>query len=294
VITWIRGRLWPVVRATLSRWNANDGTLLATSMAYYAAFSVFPLLLVLISALGFALRYSVGAQNAQEELLRVVADNTAPIVAQQLQGLLSQVESGAGLSGPLGLLTLLIGAIGIFSQLDTAFDRLWRDPAQPSRGLIGGIKYALKNRLKAFLLLMGLGLAVISVFFAGMALTALKTWVAHLPMATWGWEFVQRLTSVALNAMIFSAMYKVLPRGRVRWADAVCGGTIVALVWEIGRLVLSALVVGSSYSAYGVVGSFIALMLWIYYASSLILLGAQIVQVLGNPYDEPNSQSRVQ
>ncbi len=108
------GRVWFVIRETLTRWSRNDGPLLAAAMSYYAALSFFPLLLVLISGLGYALRFSAGAQNAQDQLIQMLDRNTAPALAKSVETILSEVKVNASVGGPVSLLTLLFSAIGIF------------------------------------------------------------------------------------------------------------------------------------------------------------------------------------
>ena len=124
-------------------------------------------------------------------------------------------------------------------------------------------------------------------FVADLMLSVVRTWTDHLADGTPIWDLLQLSFSVLLNAVVLSLVYRLMPRGKVRWTHAACGGVIVAVVWQIGSQVLSRVMLSGGYSAYGVVGSFIAVMLWIYCASFLLYLGGQLVQVLGNPYDPP-------
>ena len=275
-------RLWSILWETLTRWSDNDGSTLAASISYYAAFSFFPLLLVLISGLGIALQVSAGAQDAQEQLLSVLARNTAPVLADQVRSILAGVQTNAGINGPLGLATLLLGAMGMFAQLDTAFARLWRDLQSEKHGVLAVILDILINRLKAFLVLIGLGIVVMLSFFASIFLTGLQAWADDWHLASWSWQLLQIGMGVVLNVLLFTVLYKAVPKVPIVWLHALCGGTFVACTWEIGRQILAHFVVNRGVTAYGIVGSFIAMMIWVYYASSLILLGAQLVQVLGS------------
>jgi membrane protein len=72
----------------------------------------------------------------------------------------------------------------------------------------------------------------------------------------------------------------VLPRAPIRWREALAGGALVSIIWKIGLLLLTPFLIGEKYSAYGVVGSFIAIMIWMYYASAVVFLGAEFVKVL--------------
>ena len=278
-------RLWNIIEQTFTRFANNDGVTLAAATAYYAAFSFFPLVYVLINALGFALRFSESAQDARQRLLELLAERTSPELSDQVGAILSDVELGASFNVFFGPLILLFGAIGIFSQMEFAFDRLWHDTTEQRHGIRRAIINALWNRLKAFLALLVLGILMIVIFAANLALSVVRTWTDELPAGTSIWDLMQLGFSVGLNTIVLSLIYLLMPRRRVRWVHALWGALITAVVWQIGNELLSRFMTGGRYSAYGVVGSFIVVMLWVYCASFLLYLGGQFVQVLGNPYD---------
>jgi membrane protein len=261
-------------------------------MAYYAAFSFFPLLWVLLSALGFAFEYSASAQSARQQLLDFIGQSTAPGLAEEVGRRLAGVQNPS--LGGLGWLLLLFAAIGIFSQLEAAFDRLWHSPGRSEHGIRAAIRNALWNRLKAFLTLIGLGIVLIVAFVAELILTAVRNWgeQEQLFFASSLVSWLHLGTSIALNALVLSMVFKMIPRAPVLWKHAAVGGITVAVVWQMGAQVVSRFVVGGKYTtAYGVVGSFIAMMLWVYCASILLLLGAQLVQVLGHPEESPEDRT---
>ncbi|MEX0978317.1 MAG: YihY/virulence factor BrkB family protein [Pirellulales bacterium] len=277
-----------ILQKTVTRWSRNDGNLLAASMAYYAAFAFFPLMLVLIDALGLALRLSENAQNAKQQLLDLLSQTTAPSFAEEVDSILTVVQTRAPINSLIGPIILMLGAIGIFSQLESAFDRLWHAVTPHKRGVRAAIRNALWNRLKAFLTLLGLGVVVILAFLSEIVLTAVQTWAEaenlHWSASLWAW--IQTGFSVLLSAFVLSAVYGLIPRVQVRWKHAAIGGIAVAIIWQVGSQIVSRFIVGGHYTAYGVVGSFIAVMLWVYCASILLFLGAQLVQVLGHPEED--------
>jgi membrane protein len=278
------GRLWSVIEKTVTRWTANDGNLLAASMAYYAAFSFYPLLWVLMAVLGYGLRFSDRAQGARQELLGFLGKSMSPALADEVDRLLSGVQLRAG-SGIFAGFLLLFAAIGVFSQLEAAFDRLWHAVTPHHRGARAAIRNALWNRLKAFLTLIGLGVIVLIAFVAQIVLSAMESWAQeeHLVWAAYVWPRLQITLSLTLNTLALAMVFKMVPRVFVRWREALMGGVVVAAAWQIGAQIVSRYIVGGHYTAYGVVGSFIAMMLWVYCASIILCLGAQFVQVLGHP-----------
>ena len=270
------------LRQTYREWNEDDGTLLAAAMAYYAALSFLPLLLLLVTGFGLFLSFTHLGQDAREQVLAQIGEYTSPEMRDQVAGIFAGIQENAPALGPVSLLTLLAAAMSIFAQFERAFDRVWNVEDPEQRGIVAAIRSALFQRLRAFLMLFGLGLLVVVVFLAGLALTAVETYTDRiLPAADWLWRLAQIGVSVTLNALVFTLIYRVLPKAPVRWGEAARGGALAAVTWEIGRQILASYVIGSKHStAYGVVGSFLALMLWVYYASATIFFAAEYVQVI--------------
>src|SRR5579883_3169202 len=127
-------RFWSTTLLLIRRWNDDECFTRSAAMAFYAAFSLFPLCLILMAVLGFVARFSQTAQTEQERLIQIVEEGTTPWIAAQLGHVLSQVQTKATVGGPLGLAILVVTALGMFAQLDSALDRIWRGPALNSPG----------------------------------------------------------------------------------------------------------------------------------------------------------------
>jgi membrane protein len=251
-------------------------------MAYYAAFSLFPLCLVLVAILGYVLHFSQRADSAQGVLLEQVKQQMGPWLADQLQALLAGVKANAGLGGPLGAVTLLAAAIVVFLQLDYMFGRIFGVKKSSSTATWWGcIRTVLYDRLSAFLMLMAVGGLLLALFIANIILTGVRPSIEHLlpgGAVLWGWA--QFLFTTVTNALLFAVIYKVLPKVVVFWRDAFTGGLLVSLVWILGQRLLVTFLIGPTYTAYGIVGSFIAVMIWVYYVSAILFLGAEFVEAL--------------
>jgi membrane protein len=240
------------------------------------------MLLVMLSGVGWLLQSTNLGQDAEAHVMRAVEEQLSPNLRAQVQTVFDQVRDKAVVGGPIGLLTLLVAAIAVFAQFDAAFDRIWNVPESPGRGIWGSIKHVLFARLKAFLMLFALGAVVLAVFISGMALTQVELLAdGRVPWSDWlNWP-LQFAATFALNAVTFTLVYRWLPKVEVPWKAALGGGLLAAVIWEIGRQVLAAVVIGQKYSsAYGVVGAFLAIMLWAYYGVSVLLFGAEFAQTL--------------
>ncbi|HEX3657422.1 MAG TPA: YihY/virulence factor BrkB family protein [Pirellulales bacterium] len=275
----VLGRVWAVLSQTIDHWQNDDGLTLAAAVAYYAAFSFLPLVLVLLSGIGFVLRASESAHAEQQAVLDLITQSTSPDFSRQIEGIIETVKNQAPVGGPLGIVTLLLGAMALFAQIDSAFDRIWNVGPVQHTTFFAWVHRVLVDRLKAFLMLLSLGVLVMASFVMGMVLATVATYVPGSMFAQTGWRAVRTLSIVAFNSVLFTTTFKVLPRATVRWRDAAPGGILTAVVWEIGRQVLAVMVIGGRYSAYGVVGTFIAMMVWVYYAAAVLFLGAEFVKV---------------
>ncbi len=264
----------------MTKWQQDDGLTWAASLAYYAALSFFPLIMVLISGLGFVLEFSHAAQIKQDQILKLLGDQTSPTLADFGRQVLAGVQTNAAISGPVGLATLILAAIGIFIQLEAAFDRIWKtNGSGQKRSMWRLILNVLIQRLRAFLFLLAVGALVLVAFIANMVVTGVSRYAQQLPMGTSLLQLIQLAVGGFLNGLMFTLLYKVLPKRAVDWKQAIGGGLVAGVAWEIGRQLLAHFLIGRNYTAYGVVGSFIVMMLWFYYASMVLLFGAEFVEV---------------
>ncbi len=282
MLRWIVGRLWPALKTSVQRWSSDDGSLHSAALAYYAAFSLFPLCLTLIAVLGFVAGASGRVQSGQERMLDLVRAHVGFWVADQLQTIfLLAVRNQAAVSGPFGLLTLALSCLAIFVQLETMFDTVWKEPRGRGHGWLAALWSVVYQRLIALVMLFAVGALMVLLFAANMGLSAVKMFLMKLPVSHAAFLAAQWLFVIAGNAAGLTVVFRAIPRATVRWRDALCGGVLVAIIWQIGQHLLALFVISDRYSVYGVVGSFIALMVWFYYASAAVFLGAELVRNLG-------------
>lgn len=264
------------------RWSEDDAGSLAASVAYYLALSLFPMILLLISGLGIFLRYTRFGIDIQQEILDTVEAQTTPELRFQVDQVLDHLASQSLVGGPTGLLTAILAAIGVFAQIDRGFDKIFRIAPQRDASLLGTIFRVIRSRFAAFLMLLSLGGLLVILFFAGMGITQVRSLTTKtLPSVGHLFNTMDLLTTILVNAMLFTLIYRILPKRPVIWIDAFRGGLLAAVIWEVGRGLLGAFFIGMRYTtAYGAIGSFIALLLWCYYGISILFYGAEYVQVL--------------
>ncbi|MCA9134478.1 MAG: YihY/virulence factor BrkB family protein [Planctomycetales bacterium] len=265
---------------------------MAAAVAYYLALSLFPMLLLLISGLGLVLQFTQMGQDARTQLLSILSEHCSETLRAQLEQVLDQLGSQSVVGCPFGVLTASMAAIGVFQQFDRAFDKIWRIKPQQNQGMLQMASRVVTQRLAAFMLLAGVGLSLVAILLANLALGALRSWMSHLEIP--GTVFIALLDATAttiMNAFVFGALYRWLPKRRVSWSDAIRGGLLVSLIWEAGRQFLGAFLIGMRYTtAYGAIGSFIALLLWFYWGVTILLFGAEYVRVLARRHAKQGNQ----
>jgi membrane protein len=271
-------RLW----AAYQGFQEHEGTLSAAGIGYYVALSFFPLLLVLLAGLGWVLQWTDFGQAAQQELLAALEQQISPDLSFQVDRMLRLVSARAGTGGPIGFVVLVISAIVIFAQLDSALDRIFKLPSDPHETWAHWIGRLLFQRLKALGMLLGAGGFVILVMISSMVVSAMLRFVeADERIGPWIEWLTSAWINMVLNLLAFTVIYRMLPKPFIRWREAFYGAVVTAILWEAGRQALAAYLLRLNYpSAYGVIGSFLAVMLWAYYGALVILFGAEYVRVL--------------
>ncbi len=258
----------------------HEGTLSAAGIAYYVALSFFPLLLVLVAGLSWVLQWTQIGQTAWQALHDTIANQLSPDLAQQVARSVQAMSARASANGPIGFLVLLASSVAIFAQLDASFDRTFRMPSDPHASWWHWLRRLVFKRLKALGMLIGLGGFIMVAMVASMIVRAIEQHPqVHIgPWTEWATGLWMNLL---LNLFAFTVIYRVVPQARIGWWEALRGGLLAAFLWELGRQALTRYFLHLNYpSAYGIIGSFIAVMLWAYYASLVLLFGAEYVRVL--------------
>jgi membrane protein len=278
--------------AAYNRWSQDEGPALAAAVAYYVALSFFPLLLTLIAGIGLFFKFAASGQDAQQAILLLVREHLSSSAETAVAQALNQVRDTSIFHGPVALLVMLFSSIASFVQLQQAFDRVGHVTTKHKRGIRNAVRMVLVERLVAFLMLCGLGLLIMSLFVGSLVLSATEHYTTGvLPSFGALRRPLQIVLSFCVNALLFTLIYRWIPKNPATLRQSFGGGLVAAAIWEIGRQILAQLLIGTKYTnAYGVVGSFIGLMLWCYYAVAVLLLGAEYIQVIAAPSEPaPNT-----
>ena len=272
-------RILDVFKSAAQRWSDDKCYRLGASLAYYALFSLFPLTLLVVTIFGFVM----GHGDAARAHVLAALDPGTPEGRALLDETLSAMqkhETARGIGAAVGFVTLLFGASGVFSELDTTINVIWRCKEKESDGVVSTVLTTIKDKAVSILLVGAAGLVLLASLVTSTALTALgQRAQGYLPGA-WAWQLVEAGVSATFLAAIFAAMFRYVPTCRAAWRDVLPAAAFTAiaftatkhlLAWYLGHL--------GSYAAYGAVGAVLGLMTWIYVVSILLFFGVELSRV---------------
>ncbi len=272
--------IFELVKKTFAEWNEDKAPRLAAALAYYTVFSLAPLLIIVIAIAGLAF----GQQSARGQIVgqfqNLIGDQGAQAVQTLLEG--ASKPSSSVLATVLGTATLLLGAAGLFGQLQDALNTIWEVTPKPGRGFMSMIR----DRFLSFTLVLGTGFLLLVSLIVSAGLRAFSGYLGSLaPNLGLILELSNTIISLAVITLLFAMIFKVLPDVNIGWSDVWIGAVVTALLFTIGKFAIG-LYLGRSSTAsmYGAAGSLVVLLVWVYYGAQILLLGAEFTQVYANRY----------
>jgi membrane protein len=183
----------------------------------------------------------------------------------------------------ISLITLIIGSTVVFIELQDSLDMIWKVKPKPGRGLIKGL---VKDRLQSFALVVAAGFLLLVSLLVSAGLNALSNYLqdkADLPFDLM--QYLNLILSLGVLFALFGLIYKVLPDVHISWGDVWVGALVTAALFTLGKYLIG-LYLGTNTlgSTYGAAGSLVILLLWVYYSSMILFLGAEFTQVYANKY----------
>ncbi len=263
-------------RRMFKAYGEDDTFNLGAALAYYTIFSVIPLLLVVIAVSGMVAGEEAVRGQVFMQLHGLVGDDTA----SALQSMVGEAYlSGKGLVATvIGVVTLVIGATGIFNALKNALNRMWEIQPKPRNTVVG----FLFSRLLSFSFVTGLGFLLVITFTINSLISGFSDDIARiLPgLAAEFVQFVSWLTMTAISTFVFACVFKFLPDVRIAWRDVLPGAVFTTILFGIGKALLDLYFeFADPTSTFGAAAGLISLLLWTFYASQTFFLGAEFVWV---------------
>ncbi|MCC6803673.1 MAG: YihY/virulence factor BrkB family protein [Anaerolineae bacterium] len=272
--------IFRLLKDTFSEWNEDKAPRLAAALAYYTAFSIAPLLIIVVSIAGIVFGDDAVQGHIQLQIQGLVGRQAAGAIQEMLVNF-HRPDTGI-IATLIGLVTLLLGAAGLFGQLQDALDTIWEVAPKPGQGILSIIR----QRFISFTMVLGIGFLLLVSLVVSAAASAVGNLVTvQVAPPQFVLQLINFVISFGVITLLFSVIYKVLPDAQISWRDVWMGAAVTSLLFNIGKLLIG-LYLGNSTigTAYGAAGSFVVLLLWINYSAQILLFGAEFTQVYARTY----------
>jgi membrane protein len=276
-----------LVACATRNWISDNASTTGASLAFFCAFSIAPLLVIILTAAGWVVGATAAYAQVGAQLNALFGPSTAKILLGAIQS--SQKAEGL-LSTVVSIVTLLIGATTVLSALETLLEQIWKSEALVTSGLRGWIRTRFLSL--GFILTLGFLLLVSLTISTGISSLEKRFGGPDGPIVG-AFGALDVVLSLSLVAFLFALIYRYMPARRLPWKTVIVGGTLTAILFDVGRWAVSLYLAHSTQpSAFGAAASFAALLLWLYYTSMIFLFGAEFTACLGGLRDQKQDDAR--
>ncbi len=268
--------IWQLLKGTGENWLADQASSIAAALAFYCAFSLAPLLIIIVSIAGWIVGPDVAYSYLNTQVTMLFGAEPAKIIL----GAMSSANSEEGIwATVLSGLMLIVGATTVFAALEEALQQIWGG----RESLVSGWRGFLRARLLSFGFILAIGFLLLVSLTLTTALAGLRSYATrHFEGLVALFASIDFLLSIALGTGLVALMYRYLPAKRLPWRHVITGALVTALLFHLGRWAIG-LYLGKATqpTAYGAAASFAALLLWLYYSAQIFLFGAEFTACLG-------------
>jgi membrane protein len=268
------GNVWALIKESVTAFIRDEALTRGAAIAFYTVTSLGPVLFIVVAIAGLVFGEDAAKGAISGELGGLMGQQSSDLLQTAIQN--AARKSSGVLAAAAGLATLVITASGVFSEMQQTLNVIWR--AEPHGTTVSRL---IRARAVSLGLVGALGFLLLVSLVISTLLSALSEYIdAYVPSGHLILQLITFVVSFSLIALLFGAIYKVLPDKELQWHDVLVGAIATAFLFTIGKSLIS-LYIGSSTIAtsYGAAGSLIVVLLWIYYSAQIFLLGAEFTKV---------------
>jgi len=282
--------IWKMLKETVLAFVDDEALSRGAAIAFYTVTSIAPVLLIVIAIAGLAFGRDAAQNAITAQLSGLMGQQTAEVLQTAVASAAS--KSFGIVATIVGIITLLVTASGVFGEMQTALNAIWK--AKPKGTTVSRL---IRARAASLGLVAALGFLLMVSLVVSTALTAFGNYLdSLLPFGKVILTVLNVVVSLMLISFLFAAIYKVLPDRSLNWGDVVMGAIVTAVLFTVGKSLISWYIGSSAVaSSFGAAGALIVLLLWVYYSAQIFLLGAEFTKVYANRHgskqDNPVSQT---
>lgn len=270
-------QLGSLLSETYQVWNARNAPRLGAALAYYALLSIAPLMILVVAICGLVFRHSAET-DVLNQAERYLGSGGAATLASLLASA-HKPKTGV-LASVIAVVTLLFGASGVFTELQSSLNTIWDVPPKPSHGMRGIVA----QRVGSFLMVLALGGLLLGSLVVSTALAIAQQFATtYIPVPAFTGELINMLSAFALLVILFGLVYRYVPDVRIEWRDVAIGSVVTSVLFIVGKSLLSVYFTTAAVgSTYGAAGSIVALVVWVYYSAQIFFFGAVFTRIFAS------------
>lgn len=273
------GKYLDVFKQAFHEFGEDKAPRLGAALAYYTIFSIGPLLLIAVAMAGIFLGQEAAHGQISQELGKVFGSQMSKSLEQMIEAA-AKPKSGT-LATIVGVITLVLGASGVFGQLKDALNTIWNVQTKKA----GGIKGFIKDRFLSMAMVLGIGFLLLVTLLVDAVVSAMGDRLGQYVGGEPVMQVIQLAISFAIAVVLFAAIFRILPDLKIAWHDVWFGALFTAVLFVLGKwglgLYLGKAAVGS---AYGAAGSLVILLVWVYWSAQILFFGAEFTQVYARTF----------
>jgi membrane protein len=263
------------LKTAIYNWIDDGASAMGAALAYYALFSLTPILIIAIAVAGTVYGEDSSRNRVLEQVREFTGEESAYAVGTMLDNF-HRSEGGLG-AWLVGIFSLWFGATGIFTQLRTSLNHIWRVESPAESVLVGLVK----TYLLAVLMVLASCIFLLVLLMISTVLPLVWHWESHwLPKISWVGPVGDFAISTVVLTVFFAFLFRFMSDGRVRYRHVWGGAFTSAFLFSVGKLGIGYYIsyVGLA-SAYGAAGSLVVFLVWVYYSAQILLFGAEVVRL---------------
>lgn len=275
---------WKMLKETVLAFISDEALSRGAAIAFYTVTSIAPVLLIVIAIAGLAVGRDAAQNAITAQLSGLMGQQTAEVLQTAVASAAS--KSSGIVATIIGVVTLLVTASGVFGEMQTALNVIWK--AKPKGTTVSRL---IRARAASLGLVATLGFLLMVSLVVSTVLTAFGNYLdSILPFGKVILLVLNGIVSLILISFLFAAIYKILPDRNLEWGDVIVGAIVTAFLFNVGKSLISWYIGSSAVaSSFGAAGGLIVLLLWVYYSAQIFLLGAEFTKIYANRHGSKQS-----
>jgi len=268
--------LLPLLKEAASEWVEDNAMRLSSSLAYYAIFSLAPLLVIVVAIAGLVFGEEAARGHLAQHISALAGRGAGEAIQSAVQASASQKARGLAAT-LISLAVLLFGASTVFAELKDSMNTIWGVVVKPGRPFFTLVR----DRFFSFSIVLAIGFLLLVSLVISVLLAGLGSYMSiHFELPPVVWQLGDFLISITVITGLFALIFKLLPNVRLVWRDVWLGSVGTALLFTLGKSVIGLYLATSGISSmFGAAGSVVIVLAWIYYSACILFFGAELTKV---------------